>query len=69
MNYALSVCKILNIKEIYFIGIDGYEDAEKNLELINSIDLFKKYNKDIKIFSYTDFVYKSKILEKLSFPT
>ena len=69
LNYALSVCKILNIKEIYFIGIDGYEDAEKNLELINSIDLFKKSNKDIKIFSYTDFVYKSKIIEKLSFPT
>ena len=68
LNYALSLCKILNVKEIYLIGIDGYDDLEKNLELTNSINLFKKSYKGIKIFSYTDFVFESKNIEKVSLP-
>jgi len=62
INYALSICKILKFKNIFLIGIDGYQDIEKNNEIINSIELFKKNFEDIDIYVPQDsFIRNNKL--------
>jgi len=60
LNYALSICKLMGYEEIYFAGIDGYDDERKNYEILHSISLFKKHNKKINLYSLT----KSEIISK-----
>ena len=67
INYALSICKIFNFKEVYFIGIDGYDDIEKNEELNESINLFKKSFKNIKLFSLTQSKIDNKFIKKSNY--
>lgn len=67
INYALSICKIFNFKEVYLIGIDGYEDIEKNDEINNSINLFKKSSKNIKLFTLTNSKIDNKFIKKIKY--
>ena len=67
INYALSICKIFKFKEIYFIGIDGYDDIEKNEEICNSINLFKKFSRNINLFSLTHSRIKNRFIKKTKY--
>ena len=64
--YALSICKVFKFKKIYLIGIDGYDDIEKNHEIINSLELFKKNYKDIDIYLPQDTQIRSNKLNYIN---
>lgn len=66
INYALSICKIFKFKKIFLIGIDGYQDIEKNNQIINSIELFKKTYKNIDIYLPQDTIIRSNKLKYIN---
>ena len=66
INYALSLCVKSKVKEIYLIGIDGYQDDEKNHELVESIKVFKNKHKSINIFSISNTLLKSAHINKIN---
>lgn len=67
INYALSLCKLLQIEEVYLIGIDGYEDIDKNEQIINSLKLFNDNYNSIKIYSYSKSKIKAKFVNFIQY--
>jgi 4-hydroxy 2-oxovalerate aldolase len=54
MNYAISVATASGANQILLTGVDGYEESDiRQLEMVSSIERYKKISKSLPIFALT----------------
>ena len=53
LSYVLQILKQTNVKNIFFAGIDGYDDLNKNKEIYDCLIDFIDLNKDVNLYTIT----------------
>ena len=65
LSYILQLLKQTKVNNIYFAGIDGYDDLSKNKEIYDCISNFKNFKKKVNLYTITPSkinLFKNKII-------